>query len=116
MTQGDNRRDLDRLEHAVIVIGFGIDPDTTICFDAGIVAGVVIACVAITIYRISYAAWNIPVQTPEFINQGEFEDRSFEQTLDIGWDLLSDFPERELKRCDPETISWARDKGVYKPS
>jgi V/A-type H+-transporting ATPase subunit B len=52
----------------------------------------------------------------EFINQGEFEDRSFEQTLDIGWNLLSDFPERELKRCDPETISWARDKGVYKPS
>jgi V/A-type H+-transporting ATPase subunit B len=49
-------------------------------------------------------------------NQDEFEDRSFEQTLDIGWNLLSDFPERELKRCDPETITWARDKGVYKPS
>ncbi|MGY5874697.1 MAG: V-type ATP synthase subunit B [Candidatus Thorarchaeota archaeon] len=51
-----------------------------------------------------------------FINQGEFEDRSFEETLDIGWDLLSQFPERELKRLDPETITWARDKGVYSPS
>ncbi len=50
----------------------------------------------------------------EFINQGEFEDRSFEQTLDIGWDLLSDFPERELKRCDPDTISWAKDQNLYK--
>jgi len=52
----------------------------------------------------------------QFINQGEFEDRSFEQTLDLGWTLLSDFPERELKRCDPETILWAKKKGVYKPS
>ncbi|MGY5853288.1 MAG: V-type ATP synthase subunit B [Candidatus Thorarchaeota archaeon] len=52
----------------------------------------------------------------KFINQGEFEDRSFEETLDIGWDLLSQFPERELKRCDPETITWARDKGIYNPS
>jgi len=50
----------------------------------------------------------------EFINQGEFEDRSFEQTLDIGWDLLSDFPERELKRCDPETIAWAKSQNLYK--
>ena len=50
----------------------------------------------------------------EFINQGEFEDRSFEQTLDIGWDLLSDFPERELKRCDPETISWAKSQNLYR--
>ena len=51
----------------------------------------------------------------EFINQGEFEDRPFEQTLDIGWELLSLFPERELKRCDPETIAWARERGAYRP-
>ncbi|MHA1903992.1 MAG: V-type ATP synthase subunit B [Candidatus Thorarchaeota archaeon] len=50
----------------------------------------------------------------KFIGQGEFEDRSFEQTLDIGWELLSVFPERELKRCDPETITWAKERGVYK--
>ena len=51
----------------------------------------------------------------EFISQGEFEDRPFEETLDIGWDLLSLFPERELKRCDPETIAWARERGAYRP-
>jgi V/A-type H+-transporting ATPase subunit B len=50
----------------------------------------------------------------EFISQGEFEDRPFEETLDIGWELLSLFPERELKRCDPETIAWARERGAYK--
>jgi V/A-type H+-transporting ATPase subunit B len=50
----------------------------------------------------------------EFIGQGEFEDRSFEQTLDLGWNLLSEFPERELKRCDPDTISWAKERGAYK--
>ncbi len=50
----------------------------------------------------------------EFIGQGEFEDRSFEQTLDLGWNLLSEFPERELKRCDPSTISWAKEQGTYK--
>ena len=51
----------------------------------------------------------------EFIGQGEFENRSFDQTLDIGWNLLSEFPERELKRCDPDTITWARDRGAYRP-
>lgn len=50
----------------------------------------------------------------EFIGQGEFEDRSFEQTLDLGWNLLSEFPERELKRCDPSTITWAKEQGTYK--
>ncbi len=49
----------------------------------------------------------------EFISQSEHEDRSFEQTLDIGWRLLCEFPERELKRCDPQTISWAKNRGVY---
>jgi V/A-type H+-transporting ATPase subunit B len=52
----------------------------------------------------------------EFINQGEHEDRSFEETLDIGWGLLSEFPERELKRCEPATIEWAKNKGVYIPA
>jgi len=51
----------------------------------------------------------------EFINQEETEDRSFEETLDLGWKLLSVFPERELKRCDPKTIEWAKDRGVYEP-
>jgi len=40
----------------------------------------------------------------EFINQGVDEDRSIEDTLTVGWDLLSILPERELKRIDPKYI------------
>ncbi|RLE88772.1 MAG: V-type ATP synthase subunit B, partial [Thermoprotei archaeon] len=40
----------------------------------------------------------------EFVNQGVYEERSFEETLDKGWELLSMLPESELKRADPETI------------
>ncbi|MBS7287705.1 MAG: V-type ATP synthase subunit B [Candidatus Freyarchaeota archaeon] len=48
-----------------------------------------------------------------FINQGEYEERSIEETLDLGWELLSMFPESELKRIDPETINWAKQEGKY---
>lgn len=40
-----------------------------------------------------------------FVNQGEYENRDIEQTLDLGWDLLSMLPEVELKRIDPSTIA-----------
>ncbi len=40
----------------------------------------------------------------EFIAQSRDEDRSIETTLDIGWDLLSTLPEKELKRIKTETI------------
>jgi len=40
----------------------------------------------------------------QFIGQGEYEERSIEQTLDLAWELLSMFPESELKRIDPDTI------------
>jgi V/A-type H+/Na+-transporting ATPase subunit B len=33
-----------------------------------------------------------------YISQGEFENRTVEQTLDLGWKLLSIFPRGELKR------------------
>jgi len=39
-----------------------------------------------------------------FINQGLYENRDIDTTLDLGWDLLSVLPETELKRIDPETI------------
>ena len=39
-----------------------------------------------------------------FINQGFYEDRDIDQTLDLGWELLSMLPETELKRIDPSTI------------
>lgn len=34
----------------------------------------------------------------EYVSQGEYEDRSIEQTLDLGWKLLKVFPRSELKR------------------
>ena len=40
----------------------------------------------------------------EFIGQGEYEERSIFDTLGKAWNLLSDFPESELKRIDPDTI------------
>lgn len=33
-----------------------------------------------------------------YVAQGEYEDRTIEQTLDLGWELLSRFPTAELKR------------------
>ena len=40
----------------------------------------------------------------EFVDQGYDTDRSVEETLDIGWDLLSIFPKDELNRVDEELI------------
>jgi V/A-type H+-transporting ATPase subunit B len=40
----------------------------------------------------------------EFINQGFFENRSINETLDIGWKLLTMIPEAELKKVKPEHI------------
>lgn len=34
----------------------------------------------------------------EYVSQGEYEDRTIEQTLDLGWKLLKIFPRGELKR------------------
>ncbi len=41
----------------------------------------------------------------EFVNQRPDEDRSIDETLDIGWKILSDFPDSELKRIKPEFIA-----------
>ncbi len=40
----------------------------------------------------------------KFINQGVYENRSIEQTLDIAWDLLAMLPEDELVRIDESII------------
>ena len=37
-----------------------------------------------------------------FIAQRRDEDRSINQTLDLGWELLGILPENELTRIDPE--------------
>jgi len=39
-----------------------------------------------------------------FINQGEYERRNIETTLDIAWDLFALLPEEELTQLRPETI------------
>ena len=45
-----------------------------------------------------------------FIMQGQNEDRTIEQTLDLGWELLSLLPEEELKRVKVDFIRKYGDK------
>lgn len=40
----------------------------------------------------------------KFINQGEFDNRSIEDSLDLGWDLLKLVPRESLKRVKAEMI------------
>jgi V/A-type H+-transporting ATPase subunit B len=40
----------------------------------------------------------------EFVEQGSTTDRSIEETLDLGWNLLSRFPKPELNRIDEDYI------------
>ncbi len=39
-----------------------------------------------------------------YVNQGNETNRTIEETLDLGWELLSILPKRELKRIKPEYI------------
>ena len=41
----------------------------------------------------------------KFVDQGMDENRSIEQTLDIGWELLSDLSDSEMNRIKPEFIA-----------
>lgn len=47
----------------------------------------------------------------EYVSQGFENDRSIEQTLDIGWKLLEMLPRTELKRIRPEYIDKYMNKG-----
>lgn len=40
----------------------------------------------------------------EFVGQGEYENRSVDESLDIGWKLLTMLPRETLKRVKPELI------------
>ena len=40
----------------------------------------------------------------EYVNQGFYENRSIEETLDLGWKLLSILPRSELKRIPPALV------------
>ena len=46
----------------------------------------------------------------EFINQGENSDRTIEETLELGWRLISMLPKSELDRVDEKYI-----EKYYKP-
>ena len=46
----------------------------------------------------------------KFVNQGMDENRSIEQTFDIGWELLSELSDSELNRIKPEFIEKYRKK------
>ena len=39
-----------------------------------------------------------------FINQGYTENRTIEETLDLGWELLSMLPREQLDRVDEEML------------
>jgi len=47
-----------------------------------------------------------------YIRQGEYEDRSIEETLSIGWELLRILPRSELKRVKDEQIKKYLEAGV----
>jgi len=40
----------------------------------------------------------------KFVNQGYYENRDIDDTLNIGWELLSMLPRTELKRIKDELI------------
>ena len=40
----------------------------------------------------------------DFLAQGEHEDRTLEQTLDLGWDVVSHLPKGELHRLTEEEL------------
>ena len=40
----------------------------------------------------------------QYVSQGYYTNRSIEETLDLGWQLLSILPVTELKRIKPEMI------------
>jgi len=41
----------------------------------------------------------------EFLSQGEYEDRTISQTLDIGWKVISYLPKEELHRISEEELN-----------
>jgi V/A-type H+-transporting ATPase subunit B len=49
----------------------------------------------------------------EFVGQGEYENRSVEESLDMGWKLLKLLPRNSLKRVKPAEIDkWMGEEAV----
>lgn len=49
-----------------------------------------------------------------YISQGEYEDRTIEQTLDLGWELLRMVPRNQMKRVRDEYLAKYYDKKAKK--
>ncbi|MEM3186568.1 MAG: hypothetical protein QXQ39_07825, partial [Conexivisphaerales archaeon] len=45
-----------------------------------------------------------------FVAQGVYEDRSIEKTLEIGWQVIEELSDSEIKRIKPELIAKYRPK------
>ena len=50
----------------------------------------------------------------EYVSQGDYENRSIEYTLDLGWKLLAVFPREELKRVREEFLDKYLEKFIEK--
>lgn len=50
----------------------------------------------------------------QFLTQGEFENRTIEETLDLGWSLLAELPRSELYRISPVLIDKYMQKALDK--
>ncbi len=50
----------------------------------------------------------------QFVRQGEYEERSIEETLDLGWELISVLPRVELKRVRDEYVEKYMSKYLLK--
>ena len=46
----------------------------------------------------------------QYISQGELEDRTIDETLDLGWELLQQVPRAEMKRVRDEYLKKYYDK------
>ena len=51
----------------------------------------------------NYAKFSDNFET-QFINQGEYENKTIQETLGLGWKLLKDFPRSELKRIKDKNL------------
>jgi len=51
-----------------------------------------------------------------FVKQGRDENRTFEETLNLGWELLSMLPRTELKKIDEKYIEKYYDKRNFRRS
>ncbi|MGD0257679.1 MAG: V-type ATP synthase subunit B, partial [Thermoplasmata archaeon] len=52
----------------------------------------------------------------EFVNQRPDEDRTIDQSLALGWDILADLPDSELKRIRPEFVEKYRPRKAAPPA